>query len=88
MRGGAVIIDNGLGVYSGAYHLNETSVLPGQVVERGQEIGQVGSTGLSTGNHLHWDLLVNGTWVNPAAWYDSDIDSWLLDWWQDATIGG
>lgn len=78
VRGGAVIIDHGLGVHSGYYHLSEVTAVPGQIVETGDEIGKVGSTGLSTGNHLHWDLLVGTTWVDPAGWIDSDLALWIL----------
>jgi len=80
-RGGAVIIDHGLGVFSGYYHLSEVLVEPGQNVNAGDEIGQVGSTGLSTGNHLHWDFLVGGTWVDPAAWLAQDVACWILEGW-------
>lgn len=78
-RGGAVIIDHGLGLFSGYYHLSEVLVEPGAQVAPGVMIGRVGSTGLSTGNHLHWDLLVDGVWVDPAAWIDGDLDCWLLE---------
>jgi murein DD-endopeptidase MepM/ murein hydrolase activator NlpD len=79
VRGGAVIIDHGLGVYSGVYHLSEVLATPGNLVRAGQVVGRVGSTGLSTGNHLHWDLLVAGTWVDPAAWRDQGVACWVLE---------
>ncbi len=79
VRGGAVIIDHGYGVFSGLYHMSEVLVQPGQRVEAGQVIGSVGSTGLSTGNHLHWDLLVGGTQVDPLTWLDRDLGCWLLE---------
>lgn len=79
VRGGAVIIDHGYGVFSGLYHMSEILVQPGQYVEEGQVIGNVGSTGLSTGNHLHWDFLVGGTQVNPLSWLDKDLGCWLLE---------
>ena len=79
VRGGAVIIDHGLGIYSGVYHLSEVVVAPGQIVEAGDVVGAVGTTGLSTGNHLHWDLLVNGIWVDALSWYNQDMSCWLLD---------
>lgn len=78
VRGGAVIIDHGLGIYSGVYHLSAVHALPGQQVVPGQMVGEVGTTGLSTGNHLHWDLLVNNTWVDPAAWLEQDMACWIL----------
>jgi murein DD-endopeptidase MepM/ murein hydrolase activator NlpD len=78
-RGGAVIIDHGLGVFSGYYHLSEVLVPAGQMVAPGDQLGRVGSTGLSTGNHLHWDLLVGGIWVDPAAWREGRMACWLLE---------
>ncbi|UCG23354.1 MAG: peptidoglycan DD-metalloendopeptidase family protein [Chloroflexota bacterium] len=80
-RGGAVILDHGLGIYSGFYHLSEILVEPGQTVTQGHLLGRVGSTGLSTGNHLHWDLLAAGTWVDPMAWIEQDMACWLLEGW-------
>jgi hypothetical protein len=60
VRGNAVVIDHGWGVYSGLYHLSEIKVTPGQPVKQGDLIGLSGNTGLSTGAHLHWDLRVRG----------------------------
>jgi len=68
LRGSAVIIDHGLGVYSGYYHLSEIAVEAGQEVERDDPIGKVGSTGLSTGPHLHWEIRVTGVYVDPLQW--------------------
>ncbi len=79
VRGGTVILDHGLGIYSGYYHLSAIHVTAGQTVQPGTILGEVGTTGLSTGNHLHWDILVNGTWVDPAAWQEQGIDCWLLE---------
>ena len=78
VRGGAVIIDHGLGIYTGFYHLSSLAVVPGDVVTPGQIIGEVGTTGLSTGNHLHWDLLVDGVWVDAQAWLAQGMDCWIL----------
>lgn len=78
VRGGAVILDHGLGVYTGYYHMSSVAVTPGEVVQPGQLLGEVGTTGLSTGNHLHWDLLVNGTWVDAAAWLEHNTACWIL----------
>jgi murein DD-endopeptidase MepM/ murein hydrolase activator NlpD len=77
VRGGAVIVDHGWGVYTGYYHMSDVAAEVGQWVEAGQHIGGVGTTGLSTGNHLHWDLLVGGVWVDGLAWLEQDIGGWL-----------
>jgi murein DD-endopeptidase MepM/ murein hydrolase activator NlpD len=68
VRGKVVIIDHGLGVYSSYYHLSEITVQVGQNVEPGDPIGKVGSTGLSTGCHLHWEIRVGGVYVDPLQW--------------------
>lgn len=81
VRGNAVIIDHGLGVYSGYYHLSSLSVSPGDHVEPGQQVGAVGTTGFSTGNHLHWDFLVAGQWVDALAWANQDMGCWVLAGW-------
>lgn len=81
VRGGAVLINHGLGVYSGYYHLSEVVATAGNIVEAGELIGRVGTTGLSTGNHLHWDLLVGGSWVDAQRWAADGMDCWLLAAW-------
>jgi len=68
VRGNAVVLDHGHGVYTGYWHLSELSVVVGEQVSAGQELGKVGSTGLSTGAHLHWELQVNGLPVDPLQW--------------------
>lgn len=79
VRGGAVIIDHGLGIFTGYYHMSAIHAEVGQQVEPGDLLGEVGTTGLSTGNHLHWDLLINGVWVDGVMWRDTSMDCWLLD---------
>ena len=67
-RGGyglAVQLDHGKGVASRYAHMSRVAVYPGQAVKRGDVIGYVGSTGLSTGPHLHYEIRVNGAAVNP-----------------------
>jgi murein DD-endopeptidase MepM/ murein hydrolase activator NlpD len=59
--GNGVYLDHGHGVYTGYFHLSRILVDVGQVVEAGQLIGEVGSTGRVTGPHLHWSLWVAGT---------------------------
>jgi len=68
VRGQTVIIDHGRGVYTGYWHLSAILVKAGQQIERGAPIGRVGSTGLSTGPHLHWELRVGGIAVDPMQW--------------------
>lgn len=67
-RGGyglAIEVDHGKGVASRYAHMSRLAVSSGQTVKRGDVIGYVGSTGLSTGPHLHYEIRVNGAAVNP-----------------------
>ena len=68
VRGNTVIVDHGLGVYSCYNHMSDLVVVEGQVVSQGQVIGHLGSTGLSTGTHLHWELRVGEVAVDPFQW--------------------
>lgn len=68
VRGGAVIIDHGLGVTSNFWHLSRIDVAPGQEVGPGDVIGLVGTTGLSTAAHLHWEMRVGSVAVDPMQW--------------------
>lgn len=73
VRGQAVLIDHGLGLFSGYWHLNQTTVTAGQAVERGELIGYIGSTGLVTGPHLHWEIRLYGLAVNPLQWVQESL---------------
>ncbi len=68
VRGNAVLIDHGGGVFSGYWHLVDIAVSAGQQVQPGDLLGHVGTTGLSTGNHLHWELRINGYAADPMQW--------------------
>jgi murein DD-endopeptidase MepM/ murein hydrolase activator NlpD len=68
VRGGVVVIDHGWGVYTAYDHLSEFLVHVGDMVQPGQVIGLGGSTGRSTGPHLHWEVWVGGAQVNPLDW--------------------
>lgn len=68
VRGNAIVLDHGNGVFTGYWHLSEIDVKPGDKVKPGQLMGKVGSTGLSTGAHLHWEMRVNGMAVDPLQW--------------------
>lgn len=73
LRGKIVVLDHGLGVYTTYAHLSSADVQVGQIVERGQPFAKVGSTGLSTGPHLHWELWVGGANVDPLEWTERTI---------------
>jgi murein DD-endopeptidase MepM/ murein hydrolase activator NlpD len=66
--GNWTLIDHGGGLATGYGHQSSIGVSRGQRVSRGQVIGRVGSTGDSTGPHLHWEVRVNGNPVDPMAW--------------------
>lgn len=68
VRGNVVFIDHGRGVFSGFYHLSEIIAKPGQRVQPGDVVGKVGTTGFSTGDHLHWSMWLNGVYVDPMEW--------------------
>lgn len=72
VTGNTVFIDHGCQLFSIYYHLNRIVVHAGQVVEAGDLIGEVGSTGFSTGPHLHWAIQLNGVYVNPALFINPD----------------
>lgn len=63
--GNVVIIDHGLDLSSSYLHLDTMAVTEGDIVSRGQLIGTVGSTGFSTGPHLHWEINLGLQPVNP-----------------------
>jgi murein DD-endopeptidase MepM/ murein hydrolase activator NlpD len=68
--GNCVIVDHGFGVQSLYAHLSSIGVAVGAMVEKGQELGRSGITGLAGGDHLHFTMLVNGQMVNPIEWWD------------------
>jgi murein DD-endopeptidase MepM/ murein hydrolase activator NlpD len=67
-HGNSVLIDHGAGVFSGYNHLSAFNVQVGQMVNKGDVVGFVGSTGMATGPHVHWEIIVRGVPVDPAPW--------------------
>lgn len=63
--GNYVMIDHGGGLYTVYMHASSLVVSQGQTVSAGQVIAKVGSTGISTGNHLHFGVSLNGSYVSP-----------------------
>ena len=73
--GNKIIVDHGFG-YSTLYaHMHSFNVTLGQKVKRGDVIGMVGNTGLSTAPHLHYEVHLNGKKVNPVNYYFNDLSS-------------
>jgi murein DD-endopeptidase MepM/ murein hydrolase activator NlpD len=63
--GNMVLLRHGFGMSTRYGHLSRIVVGPGQAVKRGQVIGYVGATGRTTGSHLHYEILLNGSRINP-----------------------
>ncbi len=73
IKGGLVIIDHGAGLMSYYLHLHRVHVSEGSSVERGELIGEVGTTGLSTGPHLHWEMRLDNRGTNPLSWVGNTV---------------
>ena len=67
--GNKIIIDHGLGIRTLYAHNSSNLVRVGQEVSRGDQIARVGSTGRSTGPHVHYEVIVNGVPVNPTSFF-------------------
>lgn len=78
IQGNTLIVDHGLGVMTGYYHLSKVHVVPGDVVTPGQLLAEGGSSGLSSGPHLHWDLRVGNVPVNGLQWTEVDLVAAVL----------
>ena len=74
--GNAVILDHGYGVMSLYGHMSAIDVKVGDSVSKGQPLGRSGATGLAGGDHLHLEIFVQGTSVNPLEWLD---EHWIRD---------
>ena len=66
--GNKIVIDHGNGYQTAYSHLSDIDVSVGQKVQTGDHIGDIGSTGNSTGSHLHFEVLKNDKFIDPEAW--------------------
>lgn len=73
--GNEVVIDHGYGFLTRYCHMQNFKVKPGQRVTRGQCIGAVGNSGISTAPHLHYEVIKNKRHVNPAHYFINDLDA-------------
>jgi murein DD-endopeptidase MepM/ murein hydrolase activator NlpD len=73
LEGGLIILDHGQGVFTDYMHLSAVNVKVGDVVKQGQRIGALGSTGRSTGPHLHWGLAWRATAQAPLLRLDPTL---------------
>jgi murein DD-endopeptidase MepM/ murein hydrolase activator NlpD len=74
--GSTVILDHGCGLFSMYAHLSLIDVEAGMTVEKGDDLGRTGSTGMAGGDHLHFAMIVQGVFVNPLEWWDPH---WIQD---------
>jgi murein DD-endopeptidase MepM/ murein hydrolase activator NlpD len=72
--GRLIVIDHGYGLFSMYAHLSSFNVPVGQIVKKGDIIGSTGKSGLAGGDHLHYSVLISGTFVDPLEWWDA---SWI-----------
>jgi hypothetical protein len=69
-----VMLDHGYGLFTHYSHLSNMAVEVGQLVEKGQILGNTGTTGLAVGDHLHYGVMVGPTFVSPLEWWD---ENWI-----------
>jgi murein DD-endopeptidase MepM/ murein hydrolase activator NlpD len=65
IRGNIVVVNHGMGVFSTYNHFSQTHVTRGQSITAGQVLGVVGNTGRTSGPHFHWEIVVNGNFIDP-----------------------
>ncbi|WP_282942305.1 M23 family metallopeptidase [Paenibacillus sp. RC67] len=77
LTGNSIYIDHGMGLFSQYAHMSELRVKTGDQVKRGDIIGLVGTTGFSTGPHLHFTFWTHNVPVNPNLFFDTTPFAWL-----------
>lgn len=73
VRGNLIVIDHGLGLLTIYMHLKSIRVKKGDQVDAGNRIGSLGTTGLSTGPHLHFEMRLGGVATDPNEWFKSSV---------------
>ena len=73
LHGNTVMLDHGQGVVTIYMHLSKILVKEGDIVTKGQKLGEVGSTGIATGPHLHWGLYLYGTSTEPENFIKEEL---------------
>jgi Peptidase family M23 len=74
VHGNVVGVDHGQGLVSIFMHMSKITVEEGDSLEPGDQIGAIGTTGASTGPHLHWGLYVNGVSIDPQQWLKTAVE--------------
>jgi murein DD-endopeptidase MepM/ murein hydrolase activator NlpD len=74
--GNCIVLDHGYGLQTIYGHMSKFDVKVGDRVEKGQQMGLSGETGLAGGDHLHFSMQVDGVQVNPIEWWD---EHWIKD---------
>jgi len=73
--GNFILIDHGQGLNSSYLHLSRTFVKEGEFVKKGEKVGEIGTTGRSTGPHLHWSVQWFGKRIDPAILLKINFDN-------------
>jgi murein DD-endopeptidase MepM/ murein hydrolase activator NlpD len=74
--GNCIVLDHGYGLMTLYGHLSQIAVHEGDLVKRGQVMGQSGMTGMAGGDHIHFSMLLNGVQIDPKEWWDPH---WIQD---------
>ena len=74
-HGNNIVVDHGFGYQTRYAHLDKSLVTAGQWVKRGEQIAEMGATGLTSGTHLHYEVIYRGNKVDPMSYIQSNMDS-------------
>ena len=81
--GNILVLDHGSNVFTSYSHMKKSHKMVGEFVNKGDLIGEIGSTGRVTGPHLHWVIYMNGNRINPEIVLEKDFPKSLLEDYQD-----